>query len=122
MKKLNILVIVALVLSFGVVAQAQIARVELLTGVEAAAREGGKREAAGDVFLDIEATGDLIDSITSFTLTYSAPLAANTVTTGDGAIVTSTGNTVALTAEDIDIEKGTIKGVPAGERRSTYFD
>ena len=38
-----------------VAVQAQtIARVTLLTATERAAREGGKNEAAGDVFLDIE--------------------------------------------------------------------
>ena len=92
-------------------AQAQIARVELLTGVEAAAREGGKVEAAGDVFLDIEAAGLVTASITSFTLTYSAPFAAGT---DADSITLSRDNTVALTADDIDVAKGTIEITPAG--------
>ena len=53
-------------------AQAQtIARVTLLSAPERAAREGGKVEAAGDVFLDIEGTPS---SIASYTLTFSAPV------------------------------------------------
>ena len=57
-------------------AQAQIARIELLAQPEPAAREGGKNEAAGDVWLDIELQGQLTAAVTSFTLTYSSPLAA----------------------------------------------
>ena len=114
MSKTKTLFTVALLILLGSMgmAQAQIARVELLTGVEAAAREGGKVEAAGDVFLDIEATGDVIDSITSFTLTYSVPLAAGTDT---DSITLSTGSAVALTADDIDVAKGTIKITPSGQ-------
>ena len=53
-------------------AQAQtIARVNLLSAPEMAAREGGKAEAAGDVFLDIAGTPA---SIASYTLTYSVPV------------------------------------------------
>ena len=43
----------------------------LLTAPEAAAREGGKVEAAGDVFLDIDGTPA---SIAGYTLTYSVPV------------------------------------------------
>ena len=58
------------------VAQAQtIARVSLLTAPEAAAREGGKVEAAGDVFLDIDGEAA---SIASYTLTYSVPVVDST--------------------------------------------
>ena len=56
-------------------AQAQIARIALLTQPEPAAREGGKNEKAGTVWLDIDVTGQLTDAVASFTLTYSSPLA-----------------------------------------------
>ena len=57
--------------SMGAVQAQTIARVTLLTAPERAAREGGKTEAAGDVFLDIEGTPS---SIASYTLTYSVPV------------------------------------------------
>ena len=96
-------------LGMGSVAWAQIAKIEMLTAAEPAAREGGKSEAAGDVFLDVETDGGASSSIASFTLTYSAPLAAGTT---EATIMTSTNVTIAAT--DIDIEKGTIKAVPGG--------
>ena len=52
-------------------AQTTLAKVTLLTATERAAREGGKQEAAGDVFLDIEG---VTGSIASYTLTYSVPV------------------------------------------------
>ena len=56
MKKLNILVITALVLGLGVAAQAQnFAEVKLFTTPEDFAREGGKNEAAGSILLNSSA-------------------------------------------------------------------
>ena len=53
MKKLNILIITALVLGLGVAAQAQnFAEVKLFTTPEDYAREGGKNEAAGAILLN----------------------------------------------------------------------
>ena len=73
MRKTLLLATILLLGSMGA-AQAQeatIARVTLLTSTERAAREGGKNEAAGDVFLDITGTPG---SIASYTLTYSVPV------------------------------------------------
>ena len=76
MKKLNIITMAALVLSFGAVAQAQsVARVTMHTQEKAAVREGGSMEVAGDVFLEATSANALNQSITSIKLTYSAPLA-----------------------------------------------
>ena len=57
--------------SMGAIQAQTLARVTLLTDTAKAAREGGKQEAAGDVFLDIAGTPA---SIASFTLTYSVPV------------------------------------------------
>ena len=71
-KHQTLLVAGILLLASAGAAQAQtIARVTLLTAVERAAREGGKNEAAGDVFLDIDGAPE---SIASYTLTYSVPV------------------------------------------------
>ena len=59
MSKTKTLFTVALLILLGSMGAAQaqtIARVTLLTAPERAAREGGKMEAAGDVFLDIDGT------------------------------------------------------------------
>ena len=74
-------------------AQATLARVTLLTDTAKAAREGGKQEAAGDVFLDIAGTPD---SIASYTLTYSVPVILPEVA--------STGYAV----DESDLEKGIV--------------
>ena len=79
-----------------VAAQAQtIARVTLLTATERAAREGGKNEAAGDVFLDIDG---VTASIASYTLTYSVPVVASEVVT----------DLTGYAAAESDLEKGLI--------------
>ena len=98
MKKLNILVITALVLGLGVAAQAQnFAEVKLFTTPEDYAREGGKNEAAGAILLNtsdqaaIEATGATI------TLSFSVPLAADIATaTSPTGGVTLTGGSATL--------------------------
>ena len=62
MKKLNILVITALVLGLGVVAQAQqFAEVKLFTTPKDYAREGGTNEAAGSILLNSSAMEALRD-------------------------------------------------------------
>ena len=74
MSKTKTLFTMALLVLLGSMGAAQaqtLARVTLLTDTAKAAREGGKREAAGDVFLDI--AGDP-ESIASYTLTYSVPV------------------------------------------------
>ena len=79
MRKTLLLATILLLGSMGAAqAQATIARVTLLTSTERAAREGGKIEAAGDVFLDIAGTPA---SIASYTLTYSVPVVASQVVT-----------------------------------------
>ena len=76
MSKTKTLFTVALLILLGSMGAAQaqtLARVTLLTDPAKAAREGGKNEAAGDVFLDIAGTPE---SIASYTLTYSVPVVA----------------------------------------------
>ena len=67
---------ILLLASAGAVQAQTIARVTLLTAAERAAREGGKTEAAGDVFLDIDGAPE---SIAGYTLTYSVPVVNSTV-------------------------------------------
>ena len=74
MSKTKTLFTVALLIllgSMGAIQAQTLARVTLLTDTAKAAREGGKQEAAGDVFLDIAGTPA---SIASYTLTYSVPV------------------------------------------------
>ena len=80
-------------------AQAQtIARVNLLTAPEMAAREGGKAEAAGDVFLDI--AGDP-RSIASYTLTYSVPVVLPADPNADNGVP-------GYVSEGTDLEEGEV--------------
>ena len=72
-------------------AQAQLARIELLAQPEPAAREGGKNEKAGDVWLDIDLSGELAGedgAVESFTLTYSSPLASGLMVEDGGIDLT----------------------------------
>ena len=78
-KKLFTMSLLVLLGSMGAAQAQTIARVTFLTGTEIAAREGGKNEAAGDAFLDIDGTSD---SIGSYTLTYSVPVVESTAVTG----------------------------------------
>ena len=70
-KTLFTMALLVLLGSMGAIQAQTLARVTLLTDTAKAAREGGKQEAAGDVFLDIAGTPE---SIASFTLTYSVPV------------------------------------------------
>ena len=91
--------------------QAQIARIDLLTQPEAAAREGGKNEKAGTVWLDIDLTGGSLElAVTSFTLTYSSPLAAGLIV--DDAIGIEIEGAELDTPAVLDHAKGTIKITP----------
>ena len=93
-KTLFTMALLVLLGSMGVVQAQTIARVTLLTAPEAAAREGGKNEAAGDVFLDIDGVPE---SIASYTLTYSVPVVAASVTGLTG-----------YAAADSDLEDGEV--------------
>ena len=80
-------------------AQAQtIARVTLLSAPEMAVREGGKTEAAGDVFLDIAGTPE---SIASYTLTYSVPVVLPDFPLEDTGVP-------GYVSEGTDLEKGKV--------------
>ena len=77
MKKLNILVIAALVLCLGTVAQAQnrFVVVEMVTQPAPAARAGGESEASGSIWLSFSDAG--AGAATTVTVNYSVPLAMN---------------------------------------------
>ena len=108
MRKTQTLFTVALLVLLGSMgaAQAQIARIALLTQPEPAAREGGKNEKAGTVWLDIDVTGSLEEAVASFTLTYSSPLAAGLM------LGTEDINNAALDPDDLGHAGGTIKITP----------
>ena len=99
MRKPNILVIAALVLSFGAVAQAQNIFVvtEMVTQPAAAARMGGENEMAGSAWLTFS-TADAIAN-TTVTLHYSVPLAGD-MASSTGTDFTSASATVVGTAKD----------------------
>ena len=111
MSKTKTLFTMALLVLLGLmgVAQAQIARIELLAQPEQAAREGGKNEKAGAVWLDIDLSGDLKGAVESFTLTYSSPLAAGLTVALEGGIDLSGAE---LDTAVLDHAKGTIKIIP----------
>ena len=69
------------------------------------------------VALEVEAAGNVDLSITSFTLTYSAPLAPGTVATGDGAFMLQ--NATLAATGGMNIEKGTIKFTPDSALNNT---
>lgn len=95
----------ALVLCLATAAEAQtIARVTLLTNPVAGAREGGKMEASGDIFLSIEGVAD---SVAGIVLTYSAPVA------GDTANITLANVSLATTPLDSTKKKLSL-GAPTG--------
>ena len=94
-KTLFTMALLVLLGSMGAVQAQTIARVTLLTATERAAREGGKTEAAGDVFLDIDGAPE---SIASYTLTYSVPVVASDVVT----------NLDGYDATESDLEKGLV--------------
>ena len=124
MRKTLLLATILLLGSVGAAqAQATIARVNLLTSTERAAREGGKTEAAGDVFLDISGSPE---SIASYTLTYSVPVVDSQAVMGlPGVVLTEndlgkglvafgplTGGTdtvVAITGVTLDVSKAGLR-------------
>ena len=102
-KTLFTMALLVLLGSMGAIQAQTLARVTLLTDTAKAAREGGKREAAGDVFLDIAGSPQ---SILSFTLTYSVPVIL------PDAFVDQPGH--AYDADESDLEKGIVAfGAPS---------
>ena len=114
MSKTKTLFTMALLVLLGLMgaAQAQIARIELLAQPELAAREGGKNEKAGDVWLDIDLSGELageMGAVESFTLTYSSPLATGLGVADDEIVLTG----ATLSEDGLGHAEGTIKITPA---------
>ena len=108
MKTPRILAMAVLMLNIVAVAEAQIAKVEVLTQPKAAAREGGKREAAGDVFLNIDLSGTVAAALSSATFTYSAPLASGLEAESGGVGIDVT-NAALIATDALDHAKGIIK-------------
>ena len=92
-------------LGMGSVARAQVAKVNLYSSPEEAARAGGKMEAAGDAYIDFDGA---MGSVAGFTLTYSSPVSDE----GESSQAT-------LEATAADLEKGIVK--VTGVRNNTTF-
>ena len=120
MKKLNILVITALVLGLGVAAQAQntFVTTEMVIDSNDAARMGGESEESGSIWLTFS-TAEAI-ARTTVTLDYSVPLAGDITVTND-TTYTSVSTDVAGTAKN-DAPRGgndgngtvVVSSIPAG--------